>query len=100
MDTFNLDKFASKRTVMWNGKEHTITGLTLKAEIESNISERITSAETTKERLLALKDFIISSSDFTDEEINKMNIEVLFALFKIAQGIDPDETSEGNASKE
>ena len=36
-----------------------------------------------------------------------MNIEVLFALFKIAQGIDPDEKeddgntgTEGNASKE
>lgn len=107
MKTFNLDKFANKRTVVWNGKEHTITGLTLEAEINGNISERITNAETAKERLTALRDFITSASDFTEDEINKMNIEVLFALFKIAQGIDPDEKedsgntgTEGNASKE
>lgn len=101
MQTFNLDKFATKRTVIWNGEERYITGLTLEAEINGNISERITSAETVKDRLTALKEFVISSSDFKAEEIDKMNIEVLFALFKIAQGIDPEEKgTEGNASKE
>jgi len=102
MKTFSLDKFANKRTVEFNDKTYTIKGLTLEAEINGNITERISNAETVKERLLALKDFVLSATDFTEEDVKLMTLEQLFALFKIAQGIDPDEKAEdeGNASKE
>lgn len=102
MKTFNLDKFANKRTVELNGKTYTIKGLTLEDEINGNISERIMNAETVKDRLIALKDFVTAATDFTEDEIKKMNIEMLFALFKIAQGIDPEKEDEetGNAKKE
>ena len=103
MNTFNLDKFASKRTVTWKDVEYTITGLTLEDEINDNISERITEAKTSKDRLIALRDFITKSSTFPVDTVNKMTEEVLIALFKIARGMDPDEKAsdtEGNASKE
>lgn len=102
MKTFNLDKFANERSVIWKGKTYTIRGITLEDEINKNISERIMSAgDDTKSRLLALKDFVLCSTSFKEEDINKMNLETLFALFKIAQGIDPEEEDkEGNADKE
>lgn len=101
MKTYNLDKFANQRTVEYRGATYTIKGLTLEDEINGNISEKITSAETMKDRLLALKEFIVKSTDIPSDVIDKMTNDVLFALFKIAQGIDPDEKDdEGNASKE
>lgn len=102
MKTFNLDKFANKRTVEFHGKTYTINGLTLEDEINGNISERIMNAESVKDRLLALKDFVLAATTFTEDEVKKMNLDLLFALFKISQGIDPDKEDEaqGNENKE
>lgn len=101
MKTYNLDKFASQRTVEYRGATYTVKGLTLEDEINGNVSEKISTAETVKDRLIALKEFILKSTDFPEEIVSQMTNDVLFALFKIAQGIDPDEKdNEGNVSKE
>lgn len=109
MKTFDLDKFATERTVSFKGTEYKITGLTVEAEINGNITERITSdTATIKERYVALKEFIVNSSNIPSNIIDKMTSAQMFALFQIAQGNDPKTKDEsdtkdeeaGNASKE
>lgn len=94
MKVINLDKFKTEQTVLLDGTEYTVRGITVEQWLDEVGEEDNEKELDTKEQFERYISQLAKLSTIPTEVLRVQQFPVLTALMQIAQGLDPEAKDE------